>query len=208
MENNQQPDYSTEETLLKIHLATQLGVSTHEALQAVAKYSQSFPFSTVLPMKPLMHTPTADDGVQVMFLRRGDISRGAEGDPQSQKQQLSPSAQQPLQQGSIDGGIRIFVKEISVGAGGEKTTLTFSDDDDDDDNERGESESSSNVLSGLDVTVKRNSIGQSTQHGVAERALVTAYLSGLTGKASAKEYGSPPTEQVYVTSYFHKWMML
>jgi hypothetical protein len=194
MEEGHPDDYDTEETLLKIHLATQLGVSTQDALLAVAKYSQSFPFSAVLPLKPLMHMPTSDQGVEVKFLRNG-------ADPEI-----------------TDGGIRFFVKEVSVGAGGEKTTLTFSDDNDDEDDdddslEENESYSSSAAAApapsgGLDVTVKRNSVGQSTPHGVAERALVIAYLSGLTGGIGGGVYGSPPTEQVYVTSFFHKWMLL
>jgi hypothetical protein len=212
IESDEQPDYSREETLLKIHLATQLGVSTEEALDAVAKYSHTFPFSTILPLKPLLHMPVFDDGVEIQFLRRGGRD---ENDGHLYGEEL-------------DGGLRFFFKIINVGVGGEKTTLTFSEDDEDEDDYISGSSSSSSSSSrddepvvsnavpscaGLEVTVKRNSVGQSKPHGVAERALVTAYLAGLTGKHGGglgKEYYGirPPTEQVYVTSFYHKWMWL
>jgi hypothetical protein len=173
-----------------------LGVSTQEALDAVAKYSHTFPFSTILPLKPLMPMPTSDDGVEIQFLRKGSPGENDSGE--------------------LDGGLRFFFKVVSVGAGGEKTALTFSDDeedddDDDDDDVGGDSSSSAAVVAnGLDVTVKRNSVGRCKPHGVAERAIVTAYLAGLTGKHGGglgKEYYGirPPTDQVYVTSFYHKW---
>lgn len=144
-----QPDYEAEETLLKVHLAVQPGVSLDEAKEAVAKYSQSFPFAAVLPVQPLQYLPTEDQGVEIKFLRKKtDIKSG------------------------IDGGIRFFVESAD---------------------------------GGLDITAKRNSKGQTIQKMMAEKLVVKAFVSGITGEENAK-YGQAPLDVVRVTSLYHKWM--
>lgn len=150
LRESKQPDYETEETLLKIHLGVQAGVPLDAAKKVVSKYSQSFPFAAVLPVQPLQYLPTDDDGVEVRFLRKKtDMKSG------------------------VDGGIRFFVQ----------------DDGDD----------------GIDVTAKRNSVGQTIQKMMAEKLVVTAFVSGITGEEKSK-YGKAPLEYVQVTSLYHKWM--
>jgi hypothetical protein len=64
-------DYEAEETLLKVHLALQPGVSLVDAKTAVSKYCQAFPFAAVLPVQPLQYLPvTEDGGVDVYVLCR------------------------------------------------------------------------------------------------------------------------------------------
>jgi hypothetical protein len=81
-------DYTTEETLMKIHLLVLPTVPLQDALDALSKYTQSFPFAAVLPVQPLTYLPVREDGgVQVSFLRKKT------GEKQS-----------------IDGGIRFFIE--------------------------------------------------------------------------------------------------
>ena len=75
----------------------------------------------------------------------------------------------------IDGGIRFFVTQEQEENGG------------------------------LDVTAKRNSIGQTIRKVHAERLVVTAFVAGITGEEKEK-YGKAPLDVVQVTSLFHKWM--
>ena len=79
---------------------------------------------------------------------------------------------------AINGGIRFFVEESA------------NDDDD---------------IMGLDLTVKRNSIGQSISKIMAEKLIVNAFVAGITGEEPEK-YGALPVDTVRVTSLFHKWM--
>jgi len=58
---------------------------------------------------------------------------------------------------------------------------------------------------GLEVTAKRNSQGQSIQKIMAEKLVVLAYVSGITGEETNK-YGQAPVDMVQVESIFHKWM--
>jgi hypothetical protein len=143
-------DFSEEETLLCVHLSLQPNCSQEQAVEAVAKYSQSFPFAVVLPVQPLMYLPT-EDGVDIKFMRKKTTEKS-----------------------SIDGGIRFFIKELEDG-------------------------------SGLEVTAKRNSIGQTINKMFAERLVVTAYISGISGKDDDR-YGRSPVDQVRVESIYHKWM--
>ena len=145
-----EPDYETEETLLKLHLAVLPGTSVDNAKQAVGKYCQSFPFAAVLPVQPLQYLPTDDGGVEVKFLRKKTDIKSC-----------------------IDGGICFFVEADEDG--------------------------------GIDVTAKRNSKGQTIQKIMAERLVVTAFVSGITGEETDK-YGQAPTNLVRVTSLYHKWM--
>lgn len=72
--------YAAEDILLRVKLSINSGVTAEEAKQRISKYSQSFPFSAVLPVQPLMYLPTKDDGVEVRFLRKKtDIKSGIEG---------------------------------------------------------------------------------------------------------------------------------
>ena len=87
-EPEQTTDYSSEETLLRLHLSLLPNVSIEEAKKRVSKYSQAFPFSAVLPVQPLTYLPTEDDGLEIRFLRK--------------KTSLKPG---------IDGGIRFFIQE-------------------------------------------------------------------------------------------------
>jgi hypothetical protein len=148
----QQPDYKTEETLLKVNLAVLPTSSLDEAREAVAKYCQSFPFAAVLPVQPLQYLPTPD-GVEIKFLRK----------------------KTGLKSG-IDGGIRFFVNDSP-----EETAV------------------------GLQVTAKRNAVGQAIQKIMSEKLVVTAYVAGITGEEGDK-YGRPPLDHVRVTSLYHKWM--
>jgi hypothetical protein len=147
----QQPDYETEETLLKVNLAVLPTTSLDEAREAVAKYCQSFPFAAVLPVQPLQYLPT-DDGVEIKFLRK----------------------KTGLKSG-IDGGIRFFVQ--------------VSPED----------------TAGLQVTAKRNAVGQTIQKIMSEKLAVTSFVSGMTGEELDK-YGRSPLDLVRVTSLYHKWM--
>lgn len=79
---------SAEDILMRVKFSIQSGKTTEEAKQRISQYSQSFPFSAVLPVQPLMYLPTADDGVEVRFLRKKtDMKSG------------------------IDGGIRFYIEE-------------------------------------------------------------------------------------------------
>ena len=159
-----QPDYEVEETLLKMNLSVQPGVSLDNALATVSKYCQSFPFAAVLPVQPLQYLPTDDDGVEIKFLRKKtDLKSG------------------------IDGGIRFFVHAV------------------DRDKDNVEDEQVVAVDKTIDVTAKRNSVGQSIRKIMAEKLVVTAFVAGMTGEETEK-YGKAPLDVVRVTSLFHKWM--
>ena len=79
-------DMTDEETLLKLHLDVLDDVDPVMALAMVQKYTQSFPFSAILPVQPLQYLPTHDGGVDVLFLRKKTQDKG-----------------------SVDGGMRFFV---------------------------------------------------------------------------------------------------
>lgn len=66
-ENN---DFSQEETLLQVHLSLLPDIPLEIAIEKVSKYAQSFPFAAVLPVQPLHYLPTEDGGVDVRFLVR------------------------------------------------------------------------------------------------------------------------------------------
>jgi hypothetical protein len=74
-----------EETLLRINLS--IISHSEDALVRVQKYTQGFPFAAVLPVQPLQYLPTAEGGVEVLFLRK-----------------------KTKEKGSIDGGMKFFVK--------------------------------------------------------------------------------------------------
>jgi hypothetical protein len=150
IEPDKETNYDAEETLLRLRLAVEPSVSMDEAKKRVVKYSQSFPFSVVLPVQPLMYVPTPDDGVEVRFLRKKtDFKSG------------------------VDGGIRFFIEATPDNC--------------------------------LELTAKRNSVGQSIAKMVAERLVITSYVSGITGKDDER-FGPPPTDVVRMQSVFHKWM--
>lgn len=79
---------ASDDILLRIKFSIQPGKTAEEAKERISKYSQSFPFSAVLPVQPLMYLPMDDHGVEVRFLRKKtDIKSG------------------------IDGGIRFYIQE-------------------------------------------------------------------------------------------------
>ncbi|KAI2490894.1 hypothetical protein MHU86_23690 [Fragilaria crotonensis] len=80
-------DMTDEETLLKLHLTVLDEVDPDMALAVVQRYTQSFPFSAILPVQPLQYLPTHDGGVDVLFLRKKTQDKG-----------------------SVDGGMRFFVR--------------------------------------------------------------------------------------------------
>ena len=80
-------DMNDEETLLKLHLTVLDEVDPDMALAVVQRYTQSFPFSAILPVQPLQYLPTHDGGVDVLFLRKKTRDKG-----------------------SVDGGMRFFVR--------------------------------------------------------------------------------------------------
>ena len=88
LDPEQATDYSSEETLLRLHLSLLPDVSIEKAKKRVSKYSQAFPFSAVLPVQPLTYLPTEDDGLEIRFLRKKTSEKS-----------------------SIDGGIRFFIQE-------------------------------------------------------------------------------------------------
>jgi hypothetical protein len=199
------PDYDNEEILLKINLALHPGVSIPDALQAVVTYSQSFPFAAVLPVQPLTYLPPTRtsldddvDGVEIKFLRKKTTEKSA-----------------------VDGGIRFFVKETTSTPPTPRSTkdTTSSNDDIVDDDEEGDDndeeeeecpvmDSSGKCLPAgtIEITAKRNSVGQTIRKITAERLIVTAFVAGITGMESEKYGPPPPIDQVYVTSVYHKWM--
>jgi hypothetical protein len=82
--------FAKEETLLQIHCSTTTADGEVDSvLPQIQKYIQSFPFAAVLPVQPLQYLPTADGGVEVLFLRKKTKEKGA-----------------------IDGGLRFFVVRI------------------------------------------------------------------------------------------------
>jgi hypothetical protein len=92
----------------------------------------------------------------------------------------------------IDGGIRIFVTTSSPkGSDGE---------DHDEDNNDNVNESAAMI----EVTAKRNSVGQSIQKIMAEKLVVTALVASITGEDT--QYGKAPLDAVNVSSLYHKWM--
>ena len=80
-------DMTDEETLLKLHLTVVDNVDPGMAMAVVQKYTQSFPFSAILPVQPLQYLPTHDGGVDILFLRKKTQDKG-----------------------SVDGGMRFFVR--------------------------------------------------------------------------------------------------
>ncbi len=80
------------------------------------------------------------------------------------------------EKGSVDGGIRFFVRR---------------DESDD--------------LGGIEIIAKRNSLGQTVGKIFSERLVVQAYVKGVSGE-ERKLFGAPPDDVVRVSSVFHKWM--
>ena len=157
------PDYSQEDTLLKVHFVIQPGVQPEEAASALSKFSQSFPFAAVLPVQPMQYLPAEDGGVEIKFLRKKtDIKSG------------------------IDGGIRFFLEQSQSSSSAE-------DEDHEDDDAPYE----------LELTAKRNSVGQSISKIMSEKLIVTSYVAALT---TAIDKPSPIHEKLSMTSMFHKWM--
>ena len=113
-------------------------------------YTQSFPFSAILPVQPLQYLPTHEGGVDVLFLRK-----------------------KTQEKGSVDGGMRFFVGFAPDG--------------------------------GIEVQVKRNSMGQSVSKMFTEKVVVQAYCEGIAGRDEIRT-GKAPTECVSVLSVFHKWL--
>jgi hypothetical protein len=84
-------DYTQEETLLCISMTLQPGVSVDDALAAISKFCQTFPFAAVLPVQPLFYIPVPDDGgVEIKFMRKKTPERN-----------------------SNDGGIRFFLRTFA-----------------------------------------------------------------------------------------------
>jgi hypothetical protein len=57
----------------------------------------------------------------------------------------------------------------------------------------------------LELTAKRNAMGQTIAKIVAERLVITSFVSGITGE-DEERFGPPPTDVVRLQSVFHKWM--
>ncbi|CAB9521153.1 expressed unknown protein [Seminavis robusta] len=96
--------FAQEETLLQIHCSATSTSSKEEfestVLPKVQKFVQSFPFSAVLPVQPLQYLPTADGGVEVLFMRK-----------------------KTKEKGSIDGGLCFFVIPTGSGNNNESNEL-------------------------------------------------------------------------------------
>lgn len=154
-------DDQDEETLLRIRLKVKPGVSADDALTKVQRYTQSFPFAAVLPVQPLQYLPTHDGGVDVLFLRK-----------------------KTQEKGSIDGGIRFFVRGDS----------------------RDENSQEEESVTGIDILAKRNSQGQSIPKTFSEKLVVQTFVKGLSGEETVGQVA--PTEAVSVESIFHPWLEL
>ena len=88
-------DMADEETLLQLHLTlANQNVDPDLALAKVQQYTQSFPFSAILPVQPLSYLPTHEGGVDVLFLRKKTDEKG-----------------------SVDGGMRFFVTSSQENGG-------------------------------------------------------------------------------------------
>ena len=88
-DDDETTDYDQEETLMQIHLvSTYKSTSIAAAKEEISRYTQRFPFAAILPVQPLQYLPAPDGGVEVKFLRK-----------------------KTKEKGSIDGGIRFFLKE-------------------------------------------------------------------------------------------------
>ena len=84
-------DYDQEETLMQIHLVSNNNNNNENndaAKEEISRYTQRFPFAAILPVQPLQYLPAPDGGVEVKFLRK-----------------------KTKEKGSIDGGIRFFLRE-------------------------------------------------------------------------------------------------
>ena len=60
---------------------------------------------------------------------------------------------------------------------------------------------------GIDLTVKRNSVGQTIPKMFAEKLVVQAFVKGISGEEDGKA-SPPPTDVVTVESVFHKWLQV
>ena len=143
--NPVQPDYSNEETLLRLALSVNEGADRNQARKELSKYCQSFPFAVVLPVQPLMYIPTDQGGVEIRFLRKKTAEKS-----------------------SVDGGICFFIDADT-----------------------------------LEVTAKRNSLGQSVPKMFAEKLVITNFVAGIAGDDD--RFGSPPSS-IQIKSVFHPWM--
>jgi len=76
----------SEETLMRLRLSLNDGISMDDALASVQSYTQSFPFAVILPVQPMQYLPTLNGGVDVLFLRK-----------------------KTQQKGSVDGGMKFFI---------------------------------------------------------------------------------------------------
>jgi hypothetical protein len=128
--------YKDEETLLclRLKLKNSYDGPKIDAVDAISSYCQSFPYAVVLPVQPLMYTPTKDDegtigGVEIKFLRK--------------KTEIKSS---------VDGGIRFFLQYV---------TDESIEDEDEDDNDALDStlkvDTNNTML--IEIIAKRNSKG-------------------------------------------------
>ena len=61
---------------------------------------------------------------------------------------------------------------------------------------------------GIDLTVKRNSVGQTVPKMFAEKLVVQSFVHAIKGEQHDKTSYPPPTEVVSVESVFHKWLQI
>jgi hypothetical protein len=189
-------EYDGEEVLLVARLTVRDGVLVDDAVAAVSKFCQSYPFSVVLPVQPLMYLPTkafenvlgSHDGVEIKFLRK-----------------------KTQEKSSIDGGIRFFISTV---VSNNNDDLDDDDDDDDEDGEIGEWKEDKSISTNksetttIEIVAKRNSKGQSISKIFAEKLVITSFVSSLsdTEITGVPKLGIPPNNLVTVGSIFHKWM--
>lgn len=183
--------YKNEETLLCLRLSIKNNFdgSSTDALNSISRYCQSFPYAVVLPVQPLMYTPTIDGegstgGVEIKFLRK--------------KTEIKSN---------VDGGIRFFVQYVT------DDDVEHDEDDDEYDNEENKSSSintTDNDNMVIEIIAKRNSKGQTVSKVFAEKLVITSFVASLTGMESttgSQRIGEPLTDSVVnVQSIYHKWM--
>jgi hypothetical protein len=80
----------------------------------------------------------------------------------------------------IDGGIRFFLDRVPPH----------------DDNDNREC---------IEITAKRNSSGQFITKMMAEKLVITSFVSSIRGDGTSN-FGSPPLDAVRIRSMYHKWM--
>jgi hypothetical protein len=203
-----------EETLLCANLTVKPGVTTDDALAAVSRFCQGFPFAAVLPVQPLHYLPLDGTGVEVKFLRKKtDIKSGVDGgirfyvrvkdddeddDTAALEDEVADAAPSSFAE---DGSSSKVMDEASSSPAAVGDAALLDDET-----------SSSNKV--IEITAKRNSQGQVIQKLMSEKLIITRFVaelqhdqfSTLPGNSVKTMPARPLEDMVTLTSVYHKWM--